>query len=138
MAKNDMYVSYKTIKMSKAGRAFYAEYLPQDSVIKIGEKNFDIKEAWVEHPHLQKHFSDEISTNFICVLSISMSQNDFNEAEWRKMNVHHYIKEDGFSNSEIWFYLTEPKENIKDTIVVHYRYPSNSYEQKGFMLFKKK
>ena len=138
IAKNTLYLPYENIELSKSKGVFFSEYLPENSVIKIGGVTFNIGQAWVEQPHYEKNFGDEILSGFICVMNVSMSRSVFTEAKWRSMDIHHYIKEYGYGNSQIWFSLADLKENIKDTIIVHYRRPVNTYEEKGFMLLRKK
>jgi|GEM_PF-2871974 len=134
-----MYVPYENIEVSKQKGALLAEYAPQDTIITIGGKVFNVTDAWVEKPHYEKLYGDEIIDNFyICVVNIAMPPGTFTEQEWRDMNIRHFIKEYGYRNSQIWFYVAKAKEEVKDSILVEYRHPYNKKERKGFMLLRKK
>jgi len=106
------------------------EYQPQSSYLSLGGKNYYIKEAWIEHPHLEKNFRDLPGENYCFVMSFHTDSADLTD-------LHSYVKEMGNGPDNVWFNLPWNKE-IKDTIVVYYRETLDSTNKnKIFLLFKK-
>ena len=107
---------YLSIADSKKSNAFIKEYEPESSYIKLGGKNYYIKEAWLEHPHTSGHFTDTPIQDSCFAMSLFTTSNKIDSTT----DLHSYVKEMGNGNLMIWFFLPW-KDCTKDTIVIHYR-----------------
>ncbi len=131
LAKDPTPQPSSSIKESQEYNVFLNEYQPQFPYLNIEGKEFKIREAWVEHPHLKRndgHFPLKKDYDFVMTFDHRLDDStDF------KM----YTKDLTSGNWEIWFFLLE-KDYVKDTLTLYFKEKLNSKEQKKFLLFKKK
>ena len=125
---------YWSIADSRKANVFLNEYQPVSSYIKLGGKNYSIKEAWLEHPHTSGHFTDTPTQDSCFAMSLFTTSNKIDSTT----DLHSYVKEMGNGNSIIWFLLPW-KDCTEDTIVVYYRENLDSLKKDNkFVLIKKK
>lgn len=121
---------YSTIEESKKNKAFVEELKPQQQFINIeGHKHF-IKNAWIEHTHIEKNFGDEIGVNYCFVIEL-----EFNSQI--NIDLKNYIRELGNGSTRVWFFLTNGKEK-KPFIKLQYRTSMKSKNWNKYFLFYKK
>lgn len=121
---------YFSIEESKKHKAFVQELRPQQPFIEIeGHKHF-IKNAWIEHPHVEKNFGDKIGNDYYCFVVeleyISSSNIDLSD----------YIQELGNGSSRIWFFLTKEKQG-KNFVKLEYHSTRKQKSKFKYFLFYK-
>jgi hypothetical protein len=121
-----------TITDSKHDSVFLYEYEPQLPYLSIEGKDYKIKEAWVEHPHLERnegHIPSKKAYDFVMT---------FVEHPADSLDFNKYTKTLALGDWKIWFFLTEKEyRQSKDTLILYYREKLNDKEQKSFLLFRK-
>ena len=119
-----------SIKNSKDNKLFLNEYRPESSFLRIEGKVYKIKEAWVEHRHLERNFD-------IIPLSGYDFRINFEHNPHDSLNFKAYTKDLTLGNWTIWFFLNDKAFN-NDTLELYYKENLNANEQKKFLLFKMK
>ena len=131
LAKEPSGMPYKTMKESKNNNAFIAELKPQQPFIEIeGNKHF-ITAAWIEHPHNQTNWGDEVWSEGYCfAMELEYNPN-------LNIDLKQYIQELGNGPTLVWFFLTDGLEK-NDSIKLKYRSAFNQeIKCKNFWLYKK-
>jgi hypothetical protein len=118
---------YTSIAISKENNAFIAEYSPQSPYLMLNQKKIYIKEAWLEHSHLERNFRDIFTVDSCIVINTDGGATD----------LRIYVKEMGNGSERIWFNLSWEGKR-RDTIVLFYRNSLGVKEKnKEFLFFKK-
>ncbi len=123
-----------SIEASKKDTVFIDEYQPELPYLRIEGKNYKIKEAWIEHPHLERNEGHiPLKKDYVFVMTFDPRQYLTDSIDFRM-----YTRDLASGNWDIWFFLHgDAKKNIKDTITLYYRETLITKEQKKFLLFKK-
>lgn len=121
--------TYSSIQESKKNGVFITEFKPQQPFFIIEGKEYNIKEAWLEHAHVELDFSDKQTLDTCFVASIDNVRKE-------NTDLHYYVKEMGNGPGKIWFAITN--DNYKnDTIFVYYRDQIESPKKNKKFLFTK-
>jgi|SRR5450432_388942 len=118
-----------SLEQSKEYGVFLNEYQPELPYLRIEQKNYIIKEAWVEHTHRNLTEGIVPGAGYDFVMTFERTQND-------SLEFKTFTKDLSLGNSKIWFFL-QAEDYVKDTLILNYRDKSDSKIQKRFMLFKK-
>ena len=128
LAKDPTPRPYFSIEESKKNNAFVEELKPQQQFIEIEGHNHFIKNAWIEYPHIEKNFGDEIGNNYYCFVM---------ELEYIpsiNIDLSDYIKELGNGSTRVWFFLTNGREK-KPYVQLQYRLKKNHRNKDKYFLF---
>src|SRR5690242_8134609 len=96
IASSPLQTVYESIKISKENHAFICELQPAAPSLKINGVNYIITESWLEHPHYEKNFSDElVNIDTAIVVNFHYEPND-------SVDLKSFVKENGNGLAKIW------------------------------------
>lgn len=121
---------YRSIESSKRNNAFIGELQPNSHFLKIEGKNYYIKQAWLEHSHLERNVNDIPTLNICVVITLKYEPNTY-------LDFHSYVKELGNGQDRIWYNVSS-EEFKKDTFSMYYRETVGAKEKNKVFLFYKK
>lgn len=129
LAKEPTLMPFHSINESKKNNAFITELMPQERYLEIEGVKHYIENAWIEHPHHERNFGNEVQPDGYCfVMTFKFdAQSD--------IDLKPYFEDLGHGSDRVWFFLLSADKD-KDTIKLNYRSTlSDRHKEKIFLLF---